>query len=108
MFSDVSKLNFFNFFFPTIIFNYQYLPEAKTCSEPTRTSTVELSGIFYFLFFCKIQKKTPAGVKKVASPYPAISLKTDFLETMQSHREFIQKIISNLRFEKQIFFSTRL
>ena len=62
-------------FFSTINSPYQYLPEAKAYSEPSRTF---YNGAFSRnIVFCKIHKKTPvlgSHINKVIGLYPAISL----------------------------------
>ena len=57
LFPDVSKLKLMAFWiFLTINFSYQYLPEARTCLKPSRTSTMELFREKYF-FFSKFARK---------------------------------------------------
>ena len=61
-FLDVSLLKlmtFWIFFFSTIDFSYQYLPEAKTYLEPSRKSAMEL---FRDFFFKNSQESTCTGV----------------------------------------------
>ena len=49
------KVNdFLNFL--TINFSYQYLPEAKTCLKPSRTSTMELFREKYFFLQNSLEK----------------------------------------------------
>ena len=76
-FPDLSKLKlmYFSFFFLTINFSCQYLPEAKANLEPSRTF---YKGVFSGnIFFCKIHNKATvpkSHFNKATGLCPATSL----------------------------------